>query len=164
MLSLAQVSSMNTSRSACSSACCSRQRTRASATLGRSCWAARRVFFEGQLLALAEAPHRPIADCQAMLSQLLAKFLQRQVRGGRDPRQKPFPIRAHNPEAALAPHRLGRYAAGLAMLLHPPDHAAHPDPEYLGRLVAAPPFFHRGHHPPLKVIRIWFHPGWPPSP
>src|SRR5215210_2587770 len=122
MLVLAQVSSMKTRRAGSMLGCSSRQRSRAAATSGRSCSAARRLFFEGQLLAVAEAPDRAIARRDAALGQLPPQLLERDVRLLGHPRQKPLPVRV---ERRLAPaHRPRQHAPGHPKAPLPALHAA----------------------------------------
>src|SRR5260221_11447696 len=60
---------------------CSRiQRRRARATSGRSCSAARRLFFESNLVTLKEAPDRGAAARNLVLAHRQNHFVQRQVR------------------------------------------------------------------------------------
>src|SRR6516225_8853322 len=132
MLSLAQVSSINTSRVGSSDDWPSRQRARASATSGRSCWAARRLFFKGQLLTIAEPPDRAIAHHKAaLLGQLVPQLLQSEVRLGLDPFRKPLSVGSFDPRASAAAHRFGRHTACLIVLLHPADHARNANTEQL---------------------------------
>src|SRR5215470_8600493 len=58
ILVLAAVSSTNTSPAGSNMPCSRIQRLRARASSARSCSAARRLFFESDLVALEEAPHR----------------------------------------------------------------------------------------------------------
>ncbi len=60
---------------------CSRfQRRRARATSARSCSAARRLFFEGDLMALKEAPDRGAAAGNLVLAHRGNHLVQRHVR------------------------------------------------------------------------------------
>src|SRR6516165_4690516 len=60
---------------------CSRiQRRRARATSARSCSAARRLFFESNLVTLKEAPDRGAAARNLVLAHRQNHFVQRQVR------------------------------------------------------------------------------------
>src|SRR5919106_5080033 len=162
MLSLAQVSSMKTSRSTGRFACRSRQSVRCSATSGRSCWAARSVFFEAQPLPIAEPPDRSVANHQALLRQLPAQLFQAQVRRRRDPCQKPLAIRTDNPRPALPAHGLRRHTAGPTMWVNPADHTAYTDAEHRRGLMPAQARLNRRHHPQAKIVRVRFHPCWPP--
>src|ERR1700704_6842414 len=120
MLSLAHVSSMKTSRVGSSVGWNSPQSARAWATSGRSCWAARRLFFEGQLLAVAEPPHRAIAHHKSpLLGQLVPQFFQGEIRLGFDPFQQPLPVRPFDPRPPAAAHRLWGKAPPLGVLVHP---------------------------------------------
>src|SRR5215470_5773662 len=80
ILVLAAVSSTNT-RCAGSNMPCSRiQRRRARATSARSCSAARRLFFESDLVALEEAPHRGATARNFVLAHRQNDLIQRQIR------------------------------------------------------------------------------------
>src|SRR5271167_4091775 len=70
MLVEAQVSSTKTSRRGSRPGCISRQLARAASTSALHCSAARRVFFEGQLQALQEAPDRRASHLDAERRQL----------------------------------------------------------------------------------------------
>jgi hypothetical protein len=56
-------------------------------TSGLSCSAARRLFFEADVVAVKDPLHRTGADRDPALSQLAADFLQRQIRLGGHQRQ-----------------------------------------------------------------------------
>lgn len=67
ILVVTAVSSMNTRRGASSSDCSAFSSARATATSGRSCSAACRVFFKRDVVALVEAPHRGRPGFQPLL-------------------------------------------------------------------------------------------------
>src|SRR6478735_10913653 len=80
ILVLAAVSSIKT-RWAGSNMPCSRiQRRRARATSARSCSAARRLFFEGDLVALEETPDPCAAAGNPLLTHRTINFIQGQIR------------------------------------------------------------------------------------
>src|SRR6266576_3774718 len=77
---LLQVSSMNTSRAGSNMPCSRIQRRRARATSARFCSAAYRVFFEADVAASEEPPHRAAAACDPAFAHRRDDLLQRQVR------------------------------------------------------------------------------------
>ena len=119
ILVLAEVSSMNTSRAGSNRPCSCIQRRRARATSARSCSAARRLFFEGDLMPLKKAP-----DCRATarnpaLVHRADHLVQSQVRLHLDQRQQK--VRVLLKWRCAPTTRFGGTAAGLAKALHP-DH------------------------------------------
>src|ERR1700758_2938294 len=86
---LAAVSSMNTSRVELSMACRRFQHRRARATSGRSCSAARRLFFEADVVALEEAPHGSATACNPVLVHHRDHLIQRQIRLLLNQREQP---------------------------------------------------------------------------
>src|SRR5215471_13887275 len=80
ILVLAAVSSTKTSRAGSNMPCSRIQRRRARATSARSCSAARRLFFESNLVTLKEAPDRGAAARNLVLAHRQNHFVQRQVR------------------------------------------------------------------------------------
>src|SRR5512139_3811750 len=112
MLVQVPVSSMKTKRAGsndCRSIC---HWARAKATSGRSCSAASTVFFNGDVLALKEAPDRAVAYDHASVLQLRTKLFQGEIGHRRDPLQDPVTL-ATQRRAMVASHRLGRNTAGL---------------------------------------------------
>ena len=71
---------MNTSRAGSNMPCSRIQRRRARATSARSCSAARRLFFEGDLVALKEAPDRGATAGNLVPAHHRNHLVQRQVR------------------------------------------------------------------------------------
>src|SRR5258708_29963525 len=80
MLVEVPVSSMKTNLLGSSRGCSCFQFARAVRTSSRSCSAACRLFFEGDVVAVAKPPHRTCADLDAALAPPAAGFFQRQVR------------------------------------------------------------------------------------
>src|SRR5215472_6260183 len=72
---------MNTRRRTSRAFCSACSSARAAAMSGRACSAAWRVFFEGDLVTLVEAPDRGCADLYLpFAAQQRADLLQRQIR------------------------------------------------------------------------------------
>jgi hypothetical protein len=124
MFVLAQVSSMKTSRPGSIRAWYVFHCRRRLATSGRSCSLASAVFFEAQSFAMHEGPHRPIADPNATLGQLLLQSPQRQLRllgdAGVDKVTMGF-----KQNRLVSTHLCRRDAARLAQAPDPFDHRAH---------------------------------------
>ena len=70
---------MNTSRAGSNMPCSRIQRRRARATSARSCSAARRLFFEADIVPLKEAPHGAAAASDPSLAHRRDNFIQRQI-------------------------------------------------------------------------------------
>src|SRR5258707_7370554 len=85
----ALVSSMNTSFLGSSPVCILRQALRAAATSGRSCSAACRLFFKGEIQMAKESEDRGLANDHLLLGQSRLKFGQREVRSRSNPLRDP---------------------------------------------------------------------------
>jgi hypothetical protein len=153
MLVVAQVSSMNTSRSGLNSGCRARQARRAAATSGRSCSAACWVFFSRQPGGGEEAANPGPAGRDPLIRQPVAQLGDREVRLGRQQRAQSLAVRRERgPFPAPDPVRLDR--AALVPALHQLDHAADADLE-LGRgRPARCPGRDRAHHPLAQIHGI----------
>src|SRR4030088_650533 len=115
------VSSTNTRRVVSSSVWLAFQRCRASATSGRSCSAACRVFFEGDFVPLEKAVDRAVRGAvPTILQQPLHDLRQGQVSLPANHLQQPRRMRLQQ-RAALGAPATWAHAAGLVMPLHPPD-------------------------------------------
>ena len=78
------------------------------ATSIRSCSAARRLFFEADIVPLEEAPHRATAARDPSLTHRRDDLIQRQIRVVGNQRQQKVGVRLQRREATTA--RLGRDA------------------------------------------------------
>src|SRR5512136_998253 len=149
---LAAVSSMNTRRVE-SSMCCARfQRLRARATSGRSCSAARRLFFERDLVAPEEAPDGCSLAGNLMLAHDRDDLIERQIRLLRDKREQESRVFLQRRGAAA--ERLGRAASGLVKKLHPFDRSTRTDVEMFGRLASRRASLDASNHPRADICRI----------
>src|SRR6185312_15409487 len=139
---------------------CSRiQRRRARATSARSCSAARRLFFEGDLMALEEAPHRGAAAGNLVLAHHQDHLVQRQVRLLLNQTQQK--IRMFLQRRSASAPRFGGAAASLPVAFDPDDRRAGADIKLFGRLTPRRPAlnFHNHSLPCLPRISPWH---WPP--
>src|SRR4029434_8882051 len=85
---------MNTRREGFSVGCSAFSSLRAAATSGRSCSAACRTFFERDLVAVVEAPHRAGGDSELLLAaKPVADLLKRQIRLLRHEIEQPLLVR-----------------------------------------------------------------------
>src|SRR5262249_3680488 len=115
------VSSMKTRRGALSLGCSAFSAARSAATSGRSCSAACRVFFEGDVMTVEEAPDRADAGLLPPLgAQPRADLLQRQVRLRGDQVDEPLLVLLQR-RTAVAGAGLGLHASGLPPSIHPSD-------------------------------------------
>src|SRR6516165_3794010 len=124
------VSSINTSLLGSSFFCRRCKALRAAATSGRSCSAARRLFFKGQVQMMQKAGDRRLSDRDLFLREPLLKFRQRDVRlfGYQFPHQ----IFVRRQREILVATKFGRRdAARLAVKLEEADHRADADPALL---------------------------------
>jgi hypothetical protein len=155
ILVLAAVSSMNTKRVESSMPCSRLQRRRARATSARSCSAARRLFFERDLVSSEKPPERGAATRDPPLAHHGKHLIQRQIRLLRDQGEQPIRPLLQWRSASSARSRRG--ASGIAPALKPFDRCTGTDLKMLGSLAPrstalnscddALPKFHR--------IRIW---------
>src|SRR5260370_27431493 len=125
MLVEVPVSSMKTSLVGSSRGCRCFQLARATRTSSRSCSAARRLFFEADVVPIEEPPHHTGADHDTVLPQLAADFLQRQIRLRSNQSQQQLLVRIHR--RSFAPYRLGRHHPGPPPQRNPPDRRAPAD-------------------------------------
>src|ERR1700739_1598637 len=154
ILVVTAVSSMNTSRGATSLGCSAFSSARAAATSGRSCSAACRVFFEGDVVTLVEAPDR--ANTGFMLlhaTQPRTNLLERQVRLRCDEVEQPLPVLLKR-RAAMAGSGLGVDAAGPRPPLNPGDRSRCADAEQTRRLPRALARLDNRDRPHSQVLRI----------
>jgi hypothetical protein len=111
MAVLVEVSSTNTSLAGSNMPCSRIQRRRARATSARCCSAARRLFFEADIVPLEEPPNRAAAAGDPALAHYRNDFIQRQIRLlGNQPQQNGR-VRLQRRDAASA--RLGRNPSGF---------------------------------------------------
>src|SRR5262252_1616770 len=149
---LAAVSSMNTSRVEVIMACRRFQHRRARATSGRSCSAARRLFFERDPVALEEAPAGRALAGNLLLAHDRDDLIEGQIRLLRNKRKQE--IRVLLQRRGAAAKRLGRAAPGLVKTLHPFDRSARADLEVFGRFASRSASLNAGNHPRSDVCRI----------
>src|SRR5262249_38706952 len=130
-------------------------RLRARATSARSCSAARRLFFESDLVTLEEAPHRGATARNFVLAHRQNDLIQRQVRLLLDQTQQKIRMLLQWRDAS-APW-LGRAAATLAKALDPDNRCAGADLKLFRRLAPrspAPPLrYHSLPHVPRIGLR-----------
>jgi hypothetical protein len=119
-LVLAAVSSINTSRAGSSRPCCRIQRRRARATSGRACSAARRLFFEGDVVPDKEPRQSAAASGETPPTHQLYRLVQRQIRMLGNQRQQPIRVLLQWRDASAT--GLCRRAAVIAPAPHPVDH------------------------------------------
>src|SRR5580704_1333612 len=110
---------MNTSLAGSNRPCSRIQRRRACATSARSCSAARRLFFERDLVPLEEPPDRRATARNFELTHHPDDLVQRQV--GLQFNQRQQKVRVLFKWRRASTTRFGGTAASLAKALHP-DH------------------------------------------
>src|SRR6516225_4178697 len=121
------VSSIKTRCSGSSLACSPAQALRAAATSGRSCSAARMLFFEADAVAVKEPPDRPNPRfLLALLQQTALDLFQRQIRFLSHQCEQPFLMLIQR-RPALALIGFSFKAAGLPPAPHPADRRRIPD-------------------------------------
>src|ERR1700760_2574268 len=119
MLVEVAVSSRNTSRAGSNMPCSRIQRRRARATSARSCSAARRLFFEADLVPLEEPPDRRATARNFELTHHADDLVQRQI--GLQFNQCQHKVRVLFKWRRAPTTGLGSTAASLVKALHP-DH------------------------------------------
>src|SRR3984893_18512285 len=130
---------MNTSRLGSSFVCRRCNALRAAATSGRSCSAARRLFFKGQLQMMQKPGDRRLSNRDLLLCQSVLEFGQRDVRLLRY--QLPHQILVRRQREILVAAELGRTdAARFPVKLEEADDRTDADPALLRsfRMVAPP--------------------------
>src|SRR5882724_7329642 len=122
ILVLAAVSSMNTNRVESSMPWSRIQRRRARATSARSCSAARRLFFKGDLVSSEKPPERGAAACNSPLAHRGKHLIQRQIWLLRNQGEQPIRVLLQGRSASSARHRRG--TSDVAPAPHPFDRRA----------------------------------------
>src|SRR6266436_8213947 len=157
------VSSRKTSRRGSSFGCRRCRDRRSAATSGRSCSAARRLFFKGQLQMMKKTGNRRLADCDLFLRQTGHKLFQRDVRLVRHQLPNQFLMLCKR-EILVAAKLSRTYAAGFPVKFQEPDNRTDADP------VVFCGFRYRGaiqnclNRSSAQIFRIRLcHPCWPPA-
>src|SRR6266851_10009464 len=157
------VSSMNTSLLGSSFFCRRCNALRAAATSGRSCSAARKLFFKGQLQMMQKPGDRRLSDRDLFLRQSIFEFGQRDVRLLRY--QLPHQILVHRQRENFVAAEFGRVdAARLPVKLKEADHRADADPALLRSFRDRGPALDRLDHTPTQIRRIWLRHACRPPP
>src|SRR5215207_4210043 len=125
----ALVSSMKTSRFRSSVGCSFRKVLRAAATSGRSCSAACRLFFKGQVHT-QKPEDRRLADCHLVLGQVALNFQQRDVRLFRYQLPDPIGMRLKN-MLLVSAEFIGPNTARFALAPNQPAHGTQAQPKNL---------------------------------
>src|SRR6267143_1526689 len=138
------VSSMNTSLLGSSLFCRRCNALRAAATSGRSCSAARKLFFKGQLQMMQKPRDRRLSDRDLFLRQSIFEFRQREI---------------------FIAAEFGRVdAARLPVKLEEADDRADADPALLRGFRDRGPALDRLEHTPTQIRRIWLRHSCRPPP
>src|SRR5262245_13325272 len=127
---------------------------RAAATSGRSCSAARRVFFEGNVVTIVECPDRAYCGLQLLLGpQPRADLVERQIRLLGDECEQPL-LMLPERRAGVAGARLCRDATSLGPALDPADRRRGADLEQSCRLPCTLAILDDRNHAFPKIIRV----------
>src|SRR5882757_878255 len=157
------VSSMNTSLLGSSLFCRRCNALRAAATSGRSCSAARKLFFKGQLQMMQKPRDRRLSDRDLFLRQSIFEFGQRDVRLLRY--QLPHQILVRRQREIFIAAEFGRVdAARLPVKLEEADDRADADPALLRGFRDRGPALDRLDHTPTQIRRIWLRHSCRPPP
>src|SRR5713226_9540043 len=153
MLVLTAVSSMNTNLAGSRSPCSRIQRRRARATSARCCSAARRLFFNGDVMTSEETPKRRTASTDSFLVHRRNDLIERQVRLLSNKGEDPFRVllqRGDAPSPWLGPGRSVRFPA-----LHPSNRRTRADLQLFGGLTPRRSRLHKSNdsHSHLTGIR-----------
>src|SRR5476651_985896 len=153
---------MNTNRLGSSFVCRRCNALRAAATSGRSCSAARRLFFKGQLQMMQKPGDRRLSNRDLLLCQSLLEFGQRDIRLLRY--QLPHQILVRRQREILVAAEFGRVdAARLPVKLEEADDGTDADPALLRSFGDGGAALDRPDHSPAQIRRIWLrHSCWPP--
>src|SRR6266550_1014735 len=157
------VSSMNTSLLGSSLFCRRCNALRAAATSGRSCSAARKLFFKGQLQMMQKPRDRRLSDRDLFLRQSIFEFGQRDVRLLRY--QLPHQILVRRQREIFIAAEFGRVdAARLPVKLEEADDRTDADPALLRGFRDRGPALDRLDHTPTQIRRIWLRHSCRPPP
>src|SRR6266436_2470018 len=157
------VSSMNTSLLGSSLFCRRCNALRAAATSGRSCSAARKLFFKGQLQMMQKPRDRRLSDRDLFLLQSVLEFGQRDVRLLRY--QLPHQILVRRQREIFVAAEFGRVdAARLPVKLEEADDRTDADPALLRSFRDGGPALDRPDHSPTQIRRIWLRHACRPPP
>src|SRR6266404_1045014 len=158
----ALVSSMNTSFLGSSPVCILRHALRAAATSGRSCSAACRLFFKGEIQMAKESEDRGLANDHLPLGQSRLKLGQREVRSRRNPSRNPFlmPFKS----IAFISAKLRRTdTSASSPTRQKPAYRTYAHATKTGNLSIGMARLDRLHDAAAQVFRIRLpHPSWPP--
>src|SRR6266513_896823 len=152
MLVLVAVSSINTNRAGLSIPCSLIQRRRPRATSGRSCSAARRLFFDSYIMSLEKSPDGGAAARDSALVHRGDHLVQGQIRLLGYQSQQPIRVllqRRRTPSARLCPG-----ASSLAPALKPPHRRTGAEPEVFGSLTPRRPGFNGFDNTLSQIVRI----------
>src|SRR6266851_5210369 len=154
---------MKTSRFGSSLGCRLRKALRAAATSGRSCSAACRLFFKGQLQMTQKSEDRRLADRDLLLRQFDLEFRQRDIRLLRHQLPDPLLMRRQGIRFVPAEFRRADTARFTLEPEEPPDRTqAHT--MSLGSFLAGRSLLDRLNHACAQIVRIRLrHSCWPPS-
>src|SRR5215471_20976782 len=145
---------MKMRRGASSLGCSALSAARSAATSGRSCSAACKVFFKGDVVTVVEAPDRADASfLLLLLAQPRADLLERQVRLGGDEVEQPLPVPLER-RPAVAGTGLGIDAARRRPPLNPANCRRGADVEKAPRLSRALARFHYRDYPHPEVLGV----------
>src|SRR5215467_6247098 len=152
MLVVTAVSSINTRCAGSSSPCSRTQRRRARATSARFRSSARRLFFEGDVVASEETGERAAARWNSPLVQRRNDLTQREVRllpdEGEDTPRMLLQWRSTPATRHWFAHSL------VAKALHPSDRGTDADVELIGRFTSRPSSFHEAYDAHSQLTRI----------
>ncbi len=160
----APVSSMNTRRSGSRSGWASNQAWRRAATPGRSCSLACAVFFEGEIVAVQEAPDRAAGKQGPVIAlEHVRQLGQRDVLLRLDGRQDDVAKRLDPMRAHIAAHWQRRQSSLIPPGPQPADRRSYTDPEPLSGSVSGRAAIDGSDHTGPKIwAESCCHPCWPP--
>src|ERR1035437_10320190 len=153
---------MKTSRFRSSLGCCFCKALRPVATSGRSCSAARRLFFKAQIQMMQESGDRRLTDRYLLLRQNGLELCQRDIRLLRHQLPDQFLVRGQS--ISLVPAEFCRTnAARFAVQPTAPHYRADTHSKLLRSLRNSSAILSRSNDARTQIFRIRFrHPCWPP--
>src|SRR5215471_14786202 len=153
---------MNTSLRGSSRACLLTHILRAAATSGRSCSAACRLFFKGEVQMAQKTEDGGLADDNVVLGQASLQFRQREVRPRRDPAYDPALVRLQS-ISLVATKLVGTDAPGVSPTRQKTAHRTDADPARRRYLFIGHSRFDAFNDAASQILRIRLaHPCWPP--
>src|ERR1035437_6074966 len=158
---LVPVSSMKTSLSGSSFACSRFHSSRAAATSGRNCSAARRLFFDADFARVEEPPERRDAGHNATFARVTKYLRERDIRPLGDQPQQPFGM-INQRRTAMAPLQACGGRSRISRARDPFDRCRRTYRKHIGRSARRGPPINLSDNSLTQIVRKGLRHGEPP--